>query len=122
VLIVDDDAAVQKTSQELLSNQRYQTLVATDGAEAIELFTQRHNEICLVLMDIMMPNVDGITAIRHFQRIDSTVKIIATSGLPAHKDAAIKAGASLFLTKPYTLEELLGKLHELIQPSAFNVN
>jgi CheY-like chemotaxis protein len=118
VLIVDDDPAVQQTSQELLSNQHYQTVMATDGAEAIELFTQRHSEICLVLMDIMMPNVDGITAIRHFKRIDPSVKIIATSGLPSHKDAALKAGTSLFLTKPYTLDELLGKLHDLIQSSA----
>ncbi len=114
VLIVDDDRAVQQTNRALLESHHYTTLVANDGIEAIDLFIQHQQDIQIVLMDIMMPNLDGVTAVRALHQINPQVKIIAMSGLAAHREPVLAAGARVFLPKPYTLDDLLQQIAELI--------
>jgi signal transduction histidine kinase/ActR/RegA family two-component response regulator len=113
VLIVDDDLAVQQANKSLLENHNYNTLVANDGIRAIALYVEHKDQIKLVLIDIMMPNMDGITAIQTIKKINPQVQIIAISGLSSHKESVLAAGASAFLAKPYTLEDLLPILYEL---------
>ncbi|MCU0568847.1 MAG: PAS domain S-box protein [Oculatellaceae cyanobacterium Prado106] len=113
VLIVEDDAALRQTAQSLLETYGYQTLVAEDGVEALQLFTQHQADIKLVLMDIMMPHLDGVATIQVLQNINPQVPIVAVSGLAAKREAAIAAGARAFLAKPYTIEDLLRLLHTL---------
>jgi CheY-like chemotaxis protein len=110
VLIVEDDPAIQQANQSLLASYHYRTLVAKDGVEAIALYVKQMAEIKLVLMDIMMPNLDGISTIRALKNIDPQVTIIATSGLPTHREAVLAAGARAFLGKPYTVGDLLQAL------------
>ncbi|MBW4549685.1 MAG: PAS domain S-box protein [Aphanocapsa sp. GSE-SYN-MK-11-07L] len=115
VLIVDDDADVQKTNQALLESYCYETLIADDGLEAIECYAKHQDQIGAVLLDIMMPKMDGITAVRTLKKINPQAKIIAISGLAANREPVLSAGASLFLAKPYTTEDLLISLHRLLQ-------
>lgn len=75
--------------------------------EAISTYAERKEEISLVLMDLMMPNLDGLTAIQALQKMNPHVKVIATSGLPASYQQALAANIKTFLLKPYTIEELL---------------
>jgi PAS domain S-box-containing protein len=114
VLIVDDDLAVQSTQRFLLECYHYQILVATDGLEAIALYTEHQSAIQVVLLDVMMPNMDGIGAIRALRRINPAVKIIAISGLASNRDAVLAAGATVFLAKPYSNEILLQTIAHLI--------
>jgi PAS domain S-box-containing protein len=118
VLIVDDDLAVQRVNQSVLENHHYQTLLAKDGLEAIHLYTKCQDQIRAVCMDLMMPNMDGLTAIRNLKTINPQVQIIAMSGLSSHREAALGAGARLFLEKPYSLETLLQQLSQILSPSA----
>jgi CheY-like chemotaxis protein len=115
ILIVDDEAVVQQTTQETLEDYNYQTLVANDGIEAIALYAEHQDEISLVLLDMLMPNMDGLTAIRTLKTLNPKVKIIATSGLPANAQKAIAVGAMKFLSKPYTATNLLHTLSGAIQ-------
>lgn len=114
VLIVDDDLAVQRVTQSLLEQYRYTTLLANDGIEAIAAYAKHKKEIQVVAIDMMMPNMDGITAIRTMKKMNPLVKIIAMSGLSAQKEAAIAAGARIFLSKPYTAQDLLKSLADSI--------
>jgi CheY-like chemotaxis protein len=114
VLIVDDDLAVQSTQRFLLEQYHYQILVATDGIEAIALYAEHQSEIQLVLLDVMMPNMDGIGAIRALRRMNPAVKIIAISGLASNRDAVLAAGATVFLAKPYSNEILLQTIADLM--------
>ncbi|MCU0527356.1 MAG: response regulator [Elainella sp. Prado103] len=107
VLVVDDDVAVQQSTQSLLESQQYQVLSSHDGAEAIEIYTQHQDDIGFVILDIVMPNMDGISLIQRLKTINPSVKIIAMSGLPINREAALTAGAYAFLPKPYTPEGLL---------------
>jgi CheY-like chemotaxis protein len=113
ILIVDDEIAVQQTNQALLANYNFATLVARDGLEAIHLYREHHQEIYAVLLDTMMPNMDGFTTIRHLRHINSQVKIIAISGIPSNQQLMLQAGANVFLSKPYTTQELLMAIQEL---------
>ncbi len=109
ILIVDDEPLIQQVTQVALEINHYRTLLANNGVEAIELYTQYHQEIRVVLMDSMMPSMDGLTACRALQEINPHVRIIATSGLTSNSLFATGAsiGITEFLVKPYTIEELL---------------
>ncbi|MEA5568644.1 CBS domain-containing protein [Anabaena sp. UHCC 0399] len=107
ILIVDDELVIQETTKETLENYNYKTLVANDGIEAIALYAQYQQEISAVLLDMLMPNMDGLTTIRTLKTLDPEVKIIATSGLPANCQKALFVGATAFLSKPYTARDLL---------------
>jgi PAS domain S-box-containing protein len=113
ILIVDDEATVRHVTQTLLEDYDYRTLIAQDGIEAIAVYAEHKHDINIVLLDIMMPNMDGFTVIHTLQKINPQVKIIAASGLPANHHQALSAGAQVFLSKPYTTENLLQAVHQL---------
>lgn len=114
ILIVDDEAAVRQMTTAALEENNYNVLLARDGIEAIALYTKYPHKISVVFLDLMMPNMDGLTAIRMLCAMNSRVKIIATSGLPDRRQPAIGAGAKAFLSKPYTIQELLQTLSQLL--------
>ncbi|MEH2087200.1 hybrid sensor histidine kinase/response regulator [Nostoc sp.] len=109
ILVVDDEAAIQEMTTTSLEAHNYKILVASDGIEAIALYAQNRDKISAVLMDIMLPSLDGLTAIRTLQKINPQVRIIASSGLMSdNKLSAVAAiGVNTFLSKPYTVNELL---------------
>jgi two-component system, cell cycle sensor histidine kinase and response regulator CckA len=110
VLIVDDDPVIRKTHQALLEGHDYKTLIAKDGIEAISLYGKHKDEIKVVLIDVMMPNMDGGTAIRILRKMNPIIKIIAMSGLSSNKETVLDAGASVFLAKPFSVEDLLSSI------------
>jgi CheY-like chemotaxis protein len=116
ILIVDDEVAVQKLLQTSLEQYNYRTLIASNGIEAIDLYARHQQEIGVVLIDMMMPSIDGLTAIRTLQRMNPQVKIIATSGLASNAQSIEAADISVraFLLKPYTLKELLSVLNHVL--------
>jgi two-component system, cell cycle sensor histidine kinase and response regulator CckA len=114
ILIVDDEDTIREITKTSLEDYNYRTLLANDGIEALSLYAERQQEISVVVMDLMMPNLDGLTAIRALQKMNPQVKVIATSGLPTNRELALLAEVKTFLLKPYTVEELLNALHDLI--------
>jgi two-component system, cell cycle sensor histidine kinase and response regulator CckA len=117
VLVVDDEVSIREITQISLEMGNYKVLTASDGIEAIALYAQHKADISAVLMDMMMPEMDGLTTIRTLQKINSQVKIIATSGLASTERMAEAAsvGAKAFLSKPYTAIELLKTLSSILK-------
>ncbi|WP_414541360.1 response regulator [Nostoc sp. CCY0012] len=117
ILIVDDEAAIQDITRISLETHQYQTMIAGDGIEAIALYAKYADKISAVLMDIMLPSLDGIIAIRTLQKINPQVKIIATSGLMSKSrlGEVMNTGTQTFLPKPYTINELLLALHKVLK-------
>ncbi len=113
ILIVDDEAAIRESSKALLETYRYQVLTAANGKEAIALYHQHQNEIRVVLVDMMMPVMDGATTIHRLHEINPQVKIIAISGLVSRTQTPKTQEASRFLQKPYTAEELLRTMRQV---------
>lgn len=119
VLVVDDEASIRDISKTSLESYGYNTLTANDGIEAIALYAQRKQPIDAVIVDMMMPSMDGITTIRTLQKIDPQVKIIAVTGLLSSEKLteAASLGIKVFLSKPYTTKELLVALQQVLNVS-----
>jgi PAS domain S-box-containing protein len=116
VLVVDDEAAIREITRTTLENFGYTALTASDGTEAVALYAQNRDSIGVVLTDMMMPYLDGTATIRALQKINPTVKVIASSGL-ADDGKATEAGdlgVKTFLSKPYTAEDLLNAIAEVL--------
>ncbi|MFH7029186.1 MAG: response regulator [Heteroscytonema crispum UTEX LB 1556] len=116
ILVVDDEPFILEITKASLESYNYKILVASDGIEAISLYAQNKDKISAILMDMMLPSLDGLTVIRTIQKINPLVKIIATSGLMSSNKLAAVAGTGVktFLSKPYTVKELLHVLHQLL--------
>jgi PAS domain S-box-containing protein len=113
ILVVDDEAAIREITKTSLEKYNYKVYTASDGIEALALYVQHKDEINVVLVDMMMPSMDGATTIRTLQKINPQVKIIAVSGLLASDKLAEAAGVKTFLSKPYSTKELLRTLQKL---------
>lgn len=116
IMIVEDEPAIQEITKTSLETHNYKTIVASDGIEAIAVYAKHMDQISVVLMDLMLPSLDGLTAIRTLKKINPKVKIIATSGLMSSNklEAVANSGVTTFLPKPYTINELLLTLQRVI--------
>jgi len=119
VMVVDDEPSIREITRGMLESNGYRVLTASDGAEALALYRIRKREIAAVIIDLMMPGMDGSTAIRALRKMDPGVCIIASSGFGAEATATAAAalGAALFLQKPYSSGTLLRTLDELLHKS-----
>ncbi|MDQ7059041.1 MAG: response regulator [Ghiorsea sp.] len=75
ILIVDDDKALRLAHQSALENLNYKILLAEDGLEAIKIYAQKKAQIDLVMMDSVMPKMDGVKAAQHILMMDKQAKI-----------------------------------------------
>ena len=117
VLLVDDEETVLNISKEMLSDFGFETITASDGKEALEIFKQLHSQIRFVLMDLTMPHMDGEEAFREFRRVDPTVKVIICSGYNEQEVSQKFVGKGLagFLKKPYLLSELQKTIQAILK-------
>ncbi|MCC5615515.1 PAS domain S-box protein [Nostoc sp. CHAB 5836] len=115
ILVVDDEAEIREIATIILENHNYKILTASNGIEAIALYAEHKHQINAVVMDIMMPEMDGITAIRTLQKMNPQVQIILCSGLNSTDvfAQAEEVNVQAVLSKPYTARELLNSLHHL---------
>ena len=112
ILVADDDAQLQRALRITLASRGYDVVPARDGAEAIDLAATAHPD--LVLLDLGMPQVDGIDVIRAI-RAWSKVPIVVLSGRTdsGEKVEALDAGADDYVTKPFAMDELLARIRLL---------
>lgn len=117
ILVVDDEAQIREIATIILENHNYKILTASNGIEAIALYAQHKHQINAVLMDLMMPEMDGITAIRTLRKMSNQLQIIACSGLNSMDvfTQAADVNVQVILSKPYTARELLNTLHHLFR-------
>ncbi len=114
ILVVDDEMSVRSVLQASLESFDYQVLVASDGIEAIALYAQHKSKVAVILLDLIMPDMDGLTTIRALRKMNPNVRIAAMSGLAARQlvEEATDNGVNQFLSKPFTINELLQVLYE----------
>lgn len=109
ILFVDDEAIFRELARKVLFRNGYRVLLASNGAEAVSVFTKHLAEVRLVITDISMPVMDGVALVRALKTLNPAVCIIVSSGLAT--DEAMKkakeSGSSGFIQKPYTAETLL---------------
>ncbi len=117
ILVVDDEPTLLEVTQATLETAGYRVLAVSNGQEALAVYREQHKKIKAVLTDMAMPGMDGLAASQAMQAINPEVKIIATSGLRSQQNIedAKRTGVQAVLWKPYTADELLDKLAEVLQ-------
>ncbi|MGA2853710.1 MAG: PAS domain S-box protein [Verrucomicrobiota bacterium] len=116
IMVVDDEAPVRNIATQTLKIFGYRVVTANDGAEAIACYVRQKDEIALVLLDMMMPVLDGPATIHALEEINPEIKIIAASGLTSEGQVASPT-VRFFLPKPYTAEKMLNAVHEVLHPN-----
>jgi two-component system KDP operon response regulator KdpE len=116
VLVVDDEKPLRDFVRRNLEVRGYKVLTASNGLEALAMF--KNESVQLVIMDIMMPHMDGLEATRRIRQ-DSRVPIIILTamGEEADKVRAFDLGADDYLTKPFGVGELLGRIKAVLRRS-----
>ena len=116
VLLVDDETMIVDVSAQMLKRLGYKVLTAYNGQQAIEIFQQNHNEIAIVILDLIMPGMGGGEVYERLKKIDSDSKVLLSSGYSINGQAAeiLHRGCDGFIQKPFNLNELSFKLREII--------
>jgi len=116
ILVVDDDAAITATFESILVGEGYDVRTASDGGEAIGL--ARRERFDVVLLDLVMPGIDGLAALRQLREVTPQARIIILSAYiePDREAEAFRLGAEAVLSKPPDLTKLLRYLGELARP------
>jgi two-component system, cell cycle sensor histidine kinase and response regulator CckA len=109
ILLVDDEIFIREFGSRTLTKAGYNVITASNGKEAVEIYEIRADEISLVLLDFMMPEMGGKQCLAAILSINPKAKIVIASGFSAHGPtrAAIAEGAKEFVTKPYDIRQLM---------------
>jgi len=114
VLIADDAAFMRLRCAKLLRENGHEVIEAEDGAQAVRLFQEANPDA--VLLDITMPNMDGLTALKEIRRLNpgARVAMVTAMGQKAMVLDAIKSGAKDFVVKPFEADRVLAAVKKLV--------
>lgn len=114
ILIVDDAEFLRMRISKMLVGDGYEVVEAENGAMAVESY--KANKPDLVLMDITMPEMDGLTALRHIKAYDQKAKVVMLTALGQESVVleAIKSGARDFVVKPFERDRVLSAIQKLL--------
>jgi DNA-binding response OmpR family regulator len=121
VVIADDDETIRTILQHKLSSEGYQLSICEDGGEVRELLNQADIEPDLVMLDVMMPRVEGTQLLREIRRgelaVRSDVPVVMLTSRGREDDVleGLESGADEYITKPFSPDELLIRVQNLLE-------
>lgn len=115
ILVVDDNKNTRQLMQAVLEAENYKVYTAVDGQDALDVMDQQH--IDLVLLDVMMPNMDGIEFTQLLREMNNDLPILMVSAkqLPQDRKLGFRAGTDDYMTKPVDEEEMLLRITALLR-------
>ena len=114
ILVVDDKANVRTLVREYLTAENFRVVTAENGQNA--LYTARHEKPDLILLDIMMPEMDGFEFIRVYRKESDTPIILLTARLEeSDKVIGLELGADDYITKPFGMREMVARIHTVLR-------
>lgn len=115
ILIADDAAFMRMRCGRMLSQNGFEVVEAENGQEAVEKYSQHRPDA--VLMDITMPEMDGVTALKQIREIDPRARVVMVTALGQQQIVmdALRAGANDFIVKPFQPERVLAAVQRLLR-------
>jgi CheY-like chemotaxis protein len=116
VLLVDDEAVILQVGEQMLKEMGYKVLVARSGKDAVETFTRHKDEIDLVILDMIMPDMGGGEAYEKIRQADPEVKVLLSSGYSVDGQATeiLERGCQGFIQKPFSIKALSSEIREVL--------
>lgn len=114
ILIVEDETTLGRVLCDALRGQGYDVVLAMDGVEGLEAF--KREEADLIIADIMMPRMDGMTMVEELRKVNSSVEVLFLSARSGAEDVVegFRRGGNDYLRKPFALDELLARVAALV--------
>lgn len=117
ILIVDDEPNIVMSLEYIFKKEDFEVFIARDGAEAIEIF--ENSKIDIIILDIMMPNVDGFQVLKYLKAdaVLSKIKVIFLSAKNKISDIelGLQLGADKYVSKPFSTKKLVSDVKELLK-------
>lgn len=119
ILIVDDEARMRKLIKDFLTAKGYSILEAEDGEKAIEMFEKNKNKISLILLDVMMPKLDGWSVLRQIRQ-ESKIPIIMLTARGEEQDElfGFELGVDEYISKPFSPKILVARVEAILKRTA----
>ena len=116
ILVVDDESRMRKLLKDFLSAKGYQILEAEDGEKAIEVFEENRNKIKLILLDVMMPKLDGWSVLRKIRQ-ESKVPVIMLTAIGEEQDElfGFELGVDEYISKPFSPKILVARVEAILK-------
>ena len=123
VLLVDDEPVIRDISTLMLEKLGYSVIAVESGVKALEVYGQSKAHVDLIILDMVMPDMDGAETFDQLKGIDPDVKVLLSSGYSqdSHATEIINKGCAGFLQKPFSLDSLAEKVRRVLsglQPSS----
>ncbi len=117
ILVVDDEARMRKLIKDFLMNKGYSILEAEDGEKAIEIYEQNQTKIKLILLDVMMPKLDGWSVLRQIRQTDKKIPIIMLTARGEEQDElfGFELGVDEYITKPIRPKILVARVEAILR-------
>ena len=114
LLLIDDDRDLTALLQDFLAQQGFQSEIANDGVAGLRLATAKRFD--LILLDVMMPGMDGFAVLDELRRVNDTPVLMLTArGEPDDRIHGLRAGADDYLPKPFNPDELVARIHAILR-------
>jgi len=119
ILLVDDEEMLRAVGASMLSSLGFTVITASNGREALKIYSERASETDLVMLDLLMPEMDGLPAYHELRKINATLPVVICSGYSVEEipDFIINDEYAGFIQKPYMPEELQDVLIKLLRES-----
>ncbi|MFH0822397.1 MAG: PAS domain S-box protein, partial [Pseudomonadota bacterium] len=116
VLLVDDEESIREIGSRILKRAGYGVIVAADGRRALQVFLEKRNEISLVILDLMMPEMGGRQCLEQLLALEPSLKVVIASGafMEGIGNEGRPVGAKGFINKPYDLRQFLGVVRAVL--------
>jgi CheY-like chemotaxis protein len=116
ILVVDDEPSFLEIVSRQLTGYNYNIITASNGKESLSLYEKHHEEIKLIILDLMMPKMGGEECLQTLLRMDPKVRVLMISGTlkPGMAEDLKEAGAKGFIKKPFDLNRMLEKIRKVV--------
>ena len=116
ILFVDDEDIISEVGEALLKELGFRVMLAGNGEEAIDIYKQHWNEIDMVMLDMIMPDISGGETYDFLKGINSKIKVLLSTGysLNGHATEILERGCDGFIQKPFNLNQLSRSIREVL--------
>jgi len=117
ILVVDDEVRMRKLIKDFLSKKDYNILEAEDGEKALAIYKENKNQISLILLDVMMPKLDGWSVLRQIRQTDEMLPIVMLTARAEEQDElfGFELGATEYISKPFSPKILVARVEAILK-------